>query len=62
MFHGCFDLDLSCKGDLEIDAHHTVEDVAISLGQALKRGYPKIKVSFGMALPSSLWTNLWQGP
>lgn len=33
--HGLFDLIVSCKGDLEVDAHHTVEDVGICLGQAL---------------------------
>tara|TARA_Y100000758_G_scaffold276894_1_gene221966 strand:+ start:382 stop:975 length:594 start_codon:yes stop_codon:yes gene_type:complete len=33
--HGLFDLTLSCKGDLEVDAHHTVEDVGICLGQAV---------------------------
>ncbi len=32
--HGRLDLDLHAKGDLEIDAHHTVEDVGITLGQA----------------------------
>ena len=32
--HGLFDLTVQCDGDLEIDAHHTVEDVAITLGQA----------------------------
>ena len=32
--HGQFDLDVSCSGDLEVDAHHTVEDVGICLGQA----------------------------
>jgi imidazoleglycerol-phosphate dehydratase len=32
--HGLIDLEVSAKGDLEIDAHHTVEDVGISLGQA----------------------------
>jgi imidazoleglycerol-phosphate dehydratase len=32
--HGLFDLDLKATGDLDIDAHHTVEDVAIVLGQA----------------------------
>jgi imidazoleglycerol-phosphate dehydratase len=34
--HGCFDLRISAKGDLAVDAHHTVEDVAITLGQALR--------------------------
>jgi imidazoleglycerol-phosphate dehydratase len=33
--HGLFDLEVVCEGDLEVDDHHTVEDLAISLGQAL---------------------------
>lgn len=32
--HGLFDLTVNCDGDLEIDDHHTVEDVAITLGKA----------------------------
>lgn len=32
--HGLFDLEIECRGDLEIDDHHSVEDVAICLGQA----------------------------
>lgn len=35
--HGMLDLDIRAKGDLEIDAHHTVEDVGIVLGQAVSR-------------------------
>jgi len=34
--HGGFGLELSCEGDLEVDEHHTVEDVAICLGSALR--------------------------
>ena len=34
--HGLFDLRLAAKGDLGVDAHHTVEDVGIALGQALR--------------------------
>lgn len=33
--HGCFGMDLVCKGDLEVDEHHTIEDVAIVLGSAV---------------------------
>jgi imidazoleglycerol-phosphate dehydratase len=32
--HGAFDLELTCKGDLDVDQHHTVEDVGIALGVA----------------------------
>jgi imidazoleglycerol-phosphate dehydratase len=35
--HGMLDLDIQAKGDLHIDAHHTVEDVGIALGQAVAR-------------------------
>ena len=34
--HGRFDLVLNCKGDLEVDGHHTVEDIGIALGQAVR--------------------------
>lgn len=34
--HGCFDLSVTARGDLEVDAHHTVEDVGIALGRALR--------------------------
>jgi imidazoleglycerol-phosphate dehydratase len=35
--HGAFDLTVSAKGDLQVDQHHTVEDVGICLGQALRQ-------------------------
>jgi len=35
--HGVFDLDVSANGDLQIDAHHMVEDVGITLGQAFAK-------------------------
>jgi imidazoleglycerol-phosphate dehydratase len=35
--HGAFNLDLACKGDLDVDQHHTVEDVGIALGEAFDR-------------------------
>jgi len=36
-FHGLFDLDVSAKGDLKVDIHHTNEDVGIVLGEAFKK-------------------------
>jgi len=35
--HGLIDMDIDAKGDLEIDAHHTVEDIGITLGQAFAK-------------------------
>ena len=35
--HGAFDLELRCDGDLDVDQHHTVEDVGIALGEAFDR-------------------------
>ena len=51
--HGGLALDIRCKGDLEVDEHHTMEDVGIALGEALhqalgdKRGIER----YGFALP-----------
>lgn len=35
--HGLFDLELTAKGDLEVDSHHTIEDTGIVLGEAIKK-------------------------
>lgn len=35
--HGLFDLEIEARGDVEVDAHHTVEDVGICLGQAFRQ-------------------------
>lgn len=35
--HGSFDLNITCNGDTEVDYHHTVEDIGISLGQAFSQ-------------------------
>ncbi|WP_113675115.1 imidazoleglycerol-phosphate dehydratase HisB [Vallitalea guaymasensis] len=34
--HGLFDLDIKCKGDLEVDCHHTIEDIGIVFGKCIK--------------------------
>ena len=50
--HAGFDLELTCKGDLEVDCHHTIEDVGIALGDALcralgdRRGIERFAVAF----------------
>ena len=63
--HGGIALDVSCQGDLEVDAHHTIEDVCLALGEALrealgdKRGIGR----FGFELPmdetrAGVWIDL----
>ena len=49
--HGLIDLDITAKGDLHIDAHHTVEDIGITLGQAVTQaiGDKKGIVRYGHA-------------
>ena len=51
--HGLIDLDISCAGDLEVDEHHTIEDVAITLGKTINDALGnKIGIQrYGFALP-----------
>lgn len=51
--HGNIDLDIEVKGDLEIDEHHTIEDVAITLGEAFSKslGIKKGIERYGFMLP-----------
>jgi len=51
--HGLIDLDISCDGDLNIDEHHTIEDVAISLGKAINQALgDKVGIQrYGFTLP-----------
>ena len=50
--HGLFDLDLICRGDLEVDSHHSVEDCGIVLGEAIKQavGEKKAIKRYGSAM------------
>lgn len=52
--HGCIDLSITCRGDLHVDEHHTIEDIALSLGECLakaltdKRGIERYAFSLPM--------------
>ena len=50
--HGLFDLDVKCEGDLIVDCHHTIEDIGIVLGQAIKNaiGDKKQIVRYGSTI------------
>ncbi len=52
--HGLIDLELTCDGDLEVDEHHTIEDTAIVLGQAIRQAISDNKAGiqrYGFVLP-----------
>jgi len=41
--HGLFDLTIRAKGDIDVDLHHTIEDVGIALGSALRKALPRFE-------------------
>ncbi len=51
--HGCIDMQISVKGDLEVDEHHTIEDTALSIGEAFSKalGDKKGIERYGFLLP-----------
>src|SRR6056297_308815 len=52
--HGLIDLKLICKGDIEVDEHHTIEDTAIALGEVIRKAVSKNKAGiqrYGFVLP-----------
>ncbi len=56
--HGLVDLTVEAKGDLHVDVHHTVEDVAICLGGALDRRWPTAGI-VRTAPATCRWTRRW---
>ena len=42
-FHGGFDLNIRCEGDVDVDDHHSVEDIGILLGTALLQSFPEAR-------------------
>ena len=73
--HGLFDLSVTCHGDLDVDCHHTIEDIGIALGTAIKEalgdkaglvrywaGGPTVCTT--LPLPgraAAAWTPRWRG-
>jgi len=55
--HGGFDLTCRAKGDLSVDCHHTIEDVGIVFGEAVKKPLGTGRAFAALLMPSSRWTN-----
>ena len=58
--HGAFDLELKCEGDLDVDQHHTVEDVGIALGEAFDRALGDKRGILRAGYFSCRWTRRWR--
>ena len=59
--HGLIDMDIVAKGDLEIDDHHTVEDIGITLGQAFAKAMATKKAFTVTAMPMCRWMKPCRG-
>ena len=59
--HGLIDMDIRASGDLQIDAHHTVEDLGITLGQAVKQALGDKRVFVDMVMLMCLLTRHCRG-
>ena len=58
--HSMIDIDLSAKGDLHIDYHHTTEDSALALGEAFSKSLMTEKEFLGLVRLYQLWTKHFQ--
>ena len=55
-FHGGMDIVLEVEGDLHVDEHHTIEDTAITIGQALRKAVSRVPAikRYGFTLPMEI--------
>ena len=56
--HGLLDIQISAQGDTDIDDHHTVEDIGITLGQAVNKAIGDKKASCVMVMLTCHWMKL----
>ncbi len=56
--HGRFDLDVTCHGDVDVDDHHSVEDIGICLGMAFAEAWAMAQASVATDISFCLWMKL----
>ncbi len=50
--HGLFDLKVVCKGDIQVDCHHSIEDTGIVLGNAMNSNLRFFRITFYLCAPT----------